>query len=107
MNKHSKAFLVAEALITVQPVLALKRAFKKPPAVPSATLRPVIELSPGFRSFTTPEQIQIACQAWFANAAERAEKEEAGYQAGLADTVPAKAPLDAPAHLDLGGWWGV
>lgn len=109
MNKHSKAFLVAEALITVQPVLAFKRAFKKPPAVPSATLRPVIELSPGYRAFTTPAQISAFADAFFDRRTEagevlRAEIDQ--HNAQLADTVPAKAP-EAEGYLDLGGWWGV
>ncbi len=98
----NKTTLVLEALVTVRPVLAWKRAFKRPPAVPSATLRPVIELSPGWHSYQTPAQIDIACQAWFANRAEAEER----YQASLASTVPAKAPLDIQAmedaYLDLG-----
>lgn len=113
MNKTS---LVLEALVTVRPVLAWKRAFKKPPAVPSATLRPVIELSPGYHSFTGRDQISAFADAFFDRRkadGETLRAEIDQHNAQLADTQPAKAP-SAPvfgsegppaAYLDLGGRW--
>lgn len=108
----NKTTLVLEALVTVRPVLAWKRAFKRPPAVPSATLRPVIELQPGYRSYTTPEQIRIAAEAFFENRCPVPAEQllaDGIYVNGkrLPSTVPAKPPAPVDAHLDLGGWWGV
>ncbi len=105
----NKTLLVLEALVTVRPILAWKRAFKKPPAVPSATLRPVIELHPGYRAFTTPAQIQAYAEAFFANRAVPGDGSAQTVKDGpaLASTIPAKPPAPPPAHLDLGGWWGL
>ncbi len=103
----NKTTLVLEALVTVRPVLAWKRAFKRPPAVPSATLRPVIELQPGYRSYTTPEQIRIAAEAFFENRAPVPAEQMLADGPALASTVPAKPPATEPPFLDLGGWWGV